>query len=184
MNDLIRLLQGGDLRSDGAGDEVAEDVILNVELFDLLLDGLYEADDLVRGRTAHALEKVSRVHPELFKKHTPELIKIAANDNLPIVSWHLAMLFVNLNLLPDERKDVISTLLYLLDNKSVFVKSWSISSLTILAMEDEGDKEMIISRIKKLEDSKSTAVRNRVSKALKTLEEGDPLPKGWYKIDR
>ncbi len=75
MNDLLELLKGGDMRSDGAADEVAEDVIQNPELFGLLFDGLSETDDLVRGRTAHALEKISRAHPELFKDSTGKLIE-------------------------------------------------------------------------------------------------------------
>lgn len=183
MNDLLELLEGGDLRSDGAADEVAEDVIENPELFDLLFDGLYEKDDLIRGRTAHALEKVSRVHPELFKQYIDELIKSAKNDHLPFVLWHLAMLFVNLDY-SQKKEEVISTLFYLLDNNSTFVKTWSISSLTILAMENEDEKDEIIGKIKSLKDNESAAVRNRVSKALNVLKNNADLPKGWSKIER
>jgi HEAT repeat protein len=184
MNNLLELLKGGDLRSDGAADEVAEDVIQNPELFDLLFEGLSEKDDLVRGRTAHALEKISRVRPELFKGSTGKLIEFAKSDHLPFVLWHLAMLFVNLNLTLEEKKEIISTLFYLLEDKSVFVKTWSISSLTILAMENPDINDEIIAKIKKLEKSKSAAVRNRVTKALKVLEENCILPKGWSKIER
>jgi len=113
-NQLLELLKGGDLRSDGQADEVAEDVIQNTELFDLLLDGPNEDDDLVRGRTALALEKVSRVHSELFKGYTDRLIEFAKNDSLPFVLWHLAMLFVNLDLSRNEENEIISTLFYLL----------------------------------------------------------------------
>ena len=184
MNDLLGLLKGGDLRSDGAADEVAAEVIENPELFDLLFDGLYEKDDLIRGRTAHALEKVSRVHPELLGQYTDKLIESAKKDHLPFVLWHLAMLFANLNLTSDEKKEIISTLFYLLENKNVFVKTWSISSLTILAMENPDEKDEIIIRIKKFEKSKSAAVRNRATKALNVLEESCFLPKGWSKIER
>ncbi|MGZ7117653.1 MAG: hypothetical protein ACXVHS_09455 [Methanobacterium sp.] len=184
MNELLELLKGEDLRSDGAADEVAEEVIQSPSLFDLLFEGLNESDDLVRGRTAHALEKVSRVHPQLFNGYVPALIEVVKNDSLPFVNWHLAMLFANLNLSPDEKKDVISTLFYLLQDGSVFVKSWSISTLTILAMENPDEKDIIIGEIKDLAKSESAAVRKRTSKSLNTLEEGYPLPKGWSKIDR
>ncbi|MGZ4857043.1 MAG: hypothetical protein ACXVZU_01615, partial [Methanobacteriaceae archaeon] len=110
MNDLLELLKGGDLRSDGAAEEVVDDIIQNPKLFDLLFDGLNEKDEVVRGRTAHALEKVSRMHPELFKGHIDELAKVARNDDVPFVCWHLAMIFANLDLSFDERRDVISTL--------------------------------------------------------------------------
>jgi len=116
-NQLLELLKGGDLHSDGPADEVAEDVIQNTELFDLLFYGLNEDDDLVRGRTLHALENVSRVHPELFKGYTDRLIESAKNDSLPFVFWHLAMLFVNLDLSRNEEKEIISTLLTFLKIK-------------------------------------------------------------------
>ncbi len=184
MNDLLELLKGGDLRSDGHSDEVAEEVIQNTEIFDLLLEGLNESDDLVRGRTAHALEKVSRAHPELFKGYTDKLIKLARDDHLPFVLWHLAMLFANLKLSDDEKKEVIFTLFYLLEDKSVFVKSWSISSLTILAVKNPKEKSRITAKIKSLKDTKSAAVRNRVSRAMDVLENDAPLPKGWSKVEK
>lgn len=184
MNDLLELLEGGDLRSDGAADEVAAEVEENPELFDLLFDGLNEKDDLIRGRTAHTLEKVSRLHPELFREYTDKLIESAKNDHLPFVLWHLAMLFANLDYPATKKKEVISTLFYLLDDKSTFVKTWSISSLTILAMESNGEKELIIAKIKKFKENESAVVRNRVGKALNVLENDEKIPKGWSKIER
>lgn len=100
----------------------------------------------MRGRTANALEKVSRVHPELFKEYTDRLIESAKNDSLPFVLWHLAMPFVNLDLSRNEKKEITSTLFYLLENNSTFVKTWSISGLTILAMENPEEKEEIIAK--------------------------------------
>jgi hypothetical protein len=57
MNKFLDLLIGGDLRSEGHADEVALDVINEPELFKLLLDGLDVEDDVVRGRTSHAMER-------------------------------------------------------------------------------------------------------------------------------
>jgi hypothetical protein len=181
MNDLVKMLRGGDSRSDGHADEVAFDVIQDPELFELLLDGLDKEDDRVRGRTSHALEKVSRTHPELFDGLLSRLLKQSLKDKLPVVRWHLAMLFVNLNLSEEETDEVISTLYFLLNDKSVFVKSWSISSLTILALANPNKKAEITAKIKVYESDKSAAVKNRVSKAMKVLEEGESLPRGWSK---
>lgn len=182
MNDLLMLLEGGDIRSDGHADEVAYEVIQNPELFELLLDGLREESDVVRGRTSHALEKVSHRHPELFNRILNQLMKQAVEDRLSMVRWHISMLLVNLKLSPDETVDVISTLEVLLNDKSVFVKSWAISGLTILALDNPANKQEIISKIKFLKDVKSAAVRNRVSKAMKVLEDGENIPRGWSKI--
>jgi HEAT repeat protein len=92
------------------------------------------------------------------------------------------MLFVNLNLSEAETSEVISTLYTLLEDNSVFVKSWSISSLTILALDNPDNKDEITSKLKALENDNSAAVRNRTSKALQTLEDGKKLPKGWMKV--
>ncbi len=181
MNDLLELLKGGDLRSDGHADEVASDIIQDPELFPLLLDGMAEEDNVVRGRTAHSLEKVARTRPELFDGLLDRLIEHVLDDKLPMVKWHLAMLFVNLKLSEAETSEVISTLYILLEDKSVFVKTWAISSLTILVLDNPDKKDEITSKIKALENDKSAAVRKRTSKAMRTLVDGEPLPKGWLK---
>jgi len=62
MNALLRKLSGGDLRSDGRANEVAEEVIRNPELLEQLLEGLDEPDDLVRARTVHVMERISRTN--------------------------------------------------------------------------------------------------------------------------
>lgn len=98
-----------------------------------------------------------------------------------MVKWHLAMLFVNLNLTNEETDEVISTLYILLNDKSVFVKAWSISSLTILALDNPDKKAEIIGKIKVFENDKSAVVKNRVSKAMKVLENSETLPRGWSK---
>ncbi len=98
-----------------------------------------------------------------------------------MVKWHLAMLFVNLNLSEAEIGEVVSTLYKLLEDKSVFVKARTISSLTILALDNPDKEDEITSKLKALENDESAAVRNRTSKALRTLEDGEPLPKGWLK---
>jgi hypothetical protein len=93
----------------------------------------------------------------------------------------MVMLFVNLELSDKEIDKVITKLYILLNDKSVFVMSWTISSLTILALDNPNKKTDITSKIKVFENSKSAAVRNRVSKAMKVLENGEALPTGWSK---
>jgi hypothetical protein len=78
--------------------------------------------------------------------------------NCLVVRWHLAMLLVNLELSTNETDKVISTLYILLKDKSVFVKSWAISGLTILALKKNNKKEDRTEEIKFLQDNKSPAV--------------------------
>ena len=60
MNQLLEWLSGGDLRSDGIPSEVADLVLEQLHLIPDLLEGLEKSEDVIRGRTADALEKVAR----------------------------------------------------------------------------------------------------------------------------
>lgn len=59
---LLTILVGGDLRSDGRSNEVVEKVLEDPSLLPVLIKGLCVEDDVVRGRTVDALEKVARTH--------------------------------------------------------------------------------------------------------------------------
>ena len=183
MNELLGKLGGGDLRSDGRADEVAEEVSKNPQLLDRLIEGLSESDDVIRGRTAHALEKISRTNPEMLTGLTPQFIKLATEDKVPMVRWHFAMIFANIALSGKETDAIISSLFHLLKDESVFVRSWSIASLAILGRKNKSRRREIIGRIKVLQNDKSIAVRTRADKAIKILEnENEPIPASWSKV--
>ena len=184
MNELLEKLAGGDLRSDGRGNEVADEVIRNPLLLAKLVEGLSESDDVVRARTAHALERISRVKPELLEGLTSQFIELAETDAVPMVKWHLAMIFGNMMFSEKETSTVVSALFHLLEEESVFVKSWAIVSLTILGRKKRGKSREIITRIKALQNDKSIAIRTKVVKALRVLEnENEPIPPNWIKGD-
>ena len=92
MSLILDWLDGGDLRSDGLSDEVAELVLKNLHLLDELVEGLSVPDDVVRGRTADALEKISRSRPEMMVDHLPMLLRMGKEDMVPMVRWHIAMM--------------------------------------------------------------------------------------------
>jgi len=182
MNDLLFLLTGGDLRSDGRANEVADEVLANPNLFPLLFEGLDETDDVVRGRTSHALEFVSRTRPELLTSHLPQLLDLARKDDVAMVRWHLAMIFANLSIFEEIIDQTLSVLYDLLDDPAVFVKSWAISSLCIIGKHYPHLRGEIISWIIPLREDYSIAIRTRVAKALTALEnEEEPIPPGWVK---
>jgi len=181
MNELVALLAGGDLRSDGRGDEVADEVMQNPALYPLLLEGLDEEDDVVRGRTAHALERVSRVQPELLLPDLSQFIILSLEDELPMVRWHLTMIFGYLSLFPGETDRLVEALYALLGDESVFVRSWTIASLCLIGRDYPARRGEIIGRIVPLTQDPSIAIRTRTKKALTVLEDGAPLPAGWQK---
>ncbi|MBU7023721.1 MAG: hypothetical protein HXS40_06095 [Theionarchaea archaeon] len=184
MNELLEKLRGGDLRSDGRANEVVEEVHESPHLLSKVIQGLDEPDDVVRGRTADVLEKISRTAPESLKGLTRKFMNVAAHDEVPMVRWHLVMIFGNIELSQEERDDVVSLLLHLLHDESVFVKSWAIVTLCILGLRYERRRKEIIEDIRALQDDESIAIRSKVAKAVKVLEFKSDMPAGWYKCQK
>jgi HEAT repeat protein len=182
MNEILQWLSGGDLRSDGMANQAAEFILEHPRLLYELFDGLKSGEDLIRGRTADALEKVARTKPDLFIDYLPDLLHIARADQVPMVKMHLAMLFGHLLACDVDIVEILSVLLNLLDDKSAFVKSWSIVSLCIVGKRHPKYTKDIFEDIARLHDDSSIAIRTRVKKALELLgDEEAKFPKGWVK---
>ena len=182
MNNLLKTLSGGNLQSDGRANEVAHKVIAQPQLLNQLIEGLSEFDDVIRARTAHVLERICRTHSEMLLGLLPQFIELAVRDEVPMVKWHLAMIFGNLTVSDDTIDVIISTLFRMLKDKSAFVKGWSIVSLTILGRKKRAWRGRIIGKIKPLQDDESIAVRSKVMKAVTVLEnDNEPIPTGWAK---
>lgn len=182
MNPLLAALAGGDIRSDGEANRVADLVAENPGLVDDLTQGLLSTDGVVRARTSHALERLSRSKPELFANYLPLFIRTGKKDREPTVRWHIAMLLGNLTLLRDQKNTITSTLLHMLDDESVFVKSWTIVSLCLIAREYPDKRGRILKRIAPLKEDRSAAIRARARKAVELLMfDGLKFPAGWIK---
>ncbi len=183
-NHLLGMLAGGDLRSDGMSNEVVEIVLANEELFDDLYVGLRDSDDVVRGRAADALEKIARSRPELLVEHLPELIHIAKSDSVAMVRWHIAMILGYLTIYPDIVGEISAVLVDLLVDQSVFVKSWTIVSLSIVGRNYPEWKDEVIFAISGMQGDRSAAIRTKVKKALSLLADDElPYPPGWIKSE-
>ena len=185
MNQLLEWLRGGNLRSDGFAPQAADLVIKQPQLLTELLEGLDEPDDVVRARTADALERVARVNPEPFNDHLPRFTAIARGDPIPMVRWHMAMLLGDLIIFEDARDEIQVTLDQLLRDGSPFVRSWAISSLTMLGRKYPDEREGIVKKIVPLHQDSSIAVRHRARKATDLLMDDQlQIPTGWIKSTR
>jgi hypothetical protein len=184
MAQIENWLSGGDLRSDGASDEVAQVIIHNPEMLPDLIASLDAEDAVVRGRAADSIEKVGRILPEAVVPHIDRLITALKEDEVPMVRWHLAMVLGHLAMYED-RADLIETaLLERLEDDSVFVVSWAIASLCILAYQYPARLPGIANAIVLFEKSESAALRARARKAMAALTEpGASLPPGWVKSE-
>jgi hypothetical protein len=118
---LLSILVGGDLRSDGRSNEVVDQVLADPGLLPDLMKGLYVDDDVVRGRTADALEKVARIHHHLYVPYLPLLLRKARTDDVYMVRFHLAMIFGYVEVDEEMKLTIVETLTKLLHDDSVFV---------------------------------------------------------------
>jgi HEAT repeat protein len=182
MNQILKWLSGGDLRSDGMSDEVAQFILENPSLFDELFEGLHISDDVIRGRTANALEKVAREKPDLFETRIPVLLQVIEGEIVPLAKMHLAMILGHLVVCGESIEDITMALLKLSDDESAFTRSWAIVSLSIVVKQYPENSDRIFERLIFLQEDPSAAVRTRARKAMTVLgEEGSKLPKGWIK---
>lgn len=184
MNQILAWLAGGDLRSDGLANEAAQAVLQNPHLFDDLYQGLSAPDDVIRGRAADALEKVAREKPDLLVEHLPQLVQLSQSDPVPMVKMHLAMIFGHLSIYPQHVSELRTALFELLEDESVFAKSWAIASLCILGRKFPVESQAITRSIAPLKADPSVAVRSKVRNALTILSlPTAPFPKGWIKSE-
>ncbi len=184
MSSIVEWLSSGDLRSDGAANEVVDLVLQNPDLIEDVLGALRAADDVVRGHAADALEKIARSLPALLGDHVDEIMATARRDEVPMVRWHLAMILGYLSQCEARVEDLMDTLIHLLDDGSVFVQSWSIVSLCIIARAYPQRSREILSKIERLKQSESAAVRTKVRQAISLLiDPRQPFPKGWIKSE-
>jgi HEAT repeat protein len=183
-NQLLGWLSGGDLRSDGQATEVAELVLDAPDLFPDLVAGLDEPDDVVRGRTADALEKISRSRPELVNEHLGKILLLANHDPVPMVRWHLVMVLGYLSIVQDNMDRIFPVLREMLGDESVFVRCWVVTSLAIIGKKYESKSENVAGLLSTLTSDPSPALRTRARKALEVLtHENKPFPKEWIKSE-
>ncbi len=184
MNQLLQWLAGGDLRSDGLSNEAASFVLENPEVFDDLFEGLEVSDDVIRGRAADALEKVSRSRPDLFSDRLSDLFQIAEKDRVPMVLMHVAMMLGHLVTYEEKIDEIFDVLVELLGHESAYVRSWAIVSLCIIGKEYPARCSEVVDLLVPLERDRSVAINTRATKAVHVLtQEGAAFPKGWIKSE-
>lgn len=185
MSNISKMLSGGDLRSDGMANEVVRLVRENPFLANELIEGMTAKDDVVRGRSADVLEKLTRDHPEYVQSELDLIIRLALNDPVPMVRWHAAMILTNLLTVVNNADEIYHGLIAILDDHSAIVKCWAISGLCFLGRKYPSKNKHILRRLSKLETDTSIAVRHRAATAMKVLLNNHlPMPGGWIKSKR
>jgi len=162
---LLEKLSGGDLRSIGKADLIANE-IQNQKDFDILFDCLHSDNRLIVMRAADAVEKITIRCADYLSGHKKELLgfcKCAENIEF---KWHLALLLPRLSLSKNEYNFVWETLsAWLLDQKeSKIVRANSIQALFELSGQDLAAKEKLDNILKKVEKEKVPSLLARIRK--------------------
>ena len=166
---ILDKLRGGDLRSIGRSNEVAEDIEKNVSLFETVFKGLYDSDPVLRMRSADVIEKVTRKNPQLLSHHTSEVISILTTVEQQEVCWHMAQIAPRIVYSPNEENEIIKALKRYLTHKSKIVRVSAMESLANIAERNRSILNEVIEIIKMHKATGSPAIQVRGRKLLKRL---------------
>jgi hypothetical protein len=148
-----------------------EDVLAHHERLPLLVEGLDSPEDIIRAKTAHALERIADADPDLIAGYVATFIRIARSDQVPMVRLHMAMI---LGEIPVEQEDldmVIGTLEHLLaEDDNLFVKSWSIVSLAHIGLRVPSRKPGIVDAIWPFREHGDGLLQAKAARAIEMLE--------------
>lgn len=184
MKELTDWLAGGDVRSDGPASEVAAMVVANPHLIGDLVTGLDSDEKTIRGRTADALEKVARSRPDEMAQWLPKLLTALEGDRLPAVRFHMAMLLGHLSHQRDHVESITRALLARLEDESAFTRSWTVTSLLMIARQHPTLHADIAEALAARHPDPSKAVQSRLGRALALISDPDkPLPANWVKAE-
>ena len=122
MHPILQKLTGGDRRSIGRANEVADEIVADSTLFAVVLEGLLFEDPIVRMRAADAIEKASIKRPELLQPHKSTLLNEVAAIGQQEVRWHLSLMLPRHRLEAAELNQLLAILDAHLRDRSAIVR--------------------------------------------------------------
>lgn len=171
MNDIIRMLEEGDLRSIGRVPEVLSRIADQPDLFSDVIQAMTHPDPGVRMRASDAVEKISRTKPDCLKSHKSFLLNLVMESNQQEVRWYLAQIVTRLELLPEERSKAADSLFSFLDDSSKIVQTNALQALVDLAWEDDDLFSKVRVEVERLAETGSPAVSSRAGKLFLQLDD-------------
>ncbi|REL37738.1 hypothetical protein DYD21_08120 [Rhodohalobacter sp. SW132] len=105
MEEFIKYLQGGDLRSIADVEQLIP-LIKNQKNFDELFRFLSSKDRLVVMRAADAAEKITKTDPSYLDSHKSEIIELLYHAKDKELKWHLALMVSRIDLSENELERV------------------------------------------------------------------------------
>jgi hypothetical protein len=163
------MLAGGDRRSIGRSDEVAELINKHPEQVAELVELLRDSDPCICMRAGDAMEKASRKNPAMLQAHKAELLGLLAEAKQQEVRWHLAAMVPRLQLTVPERRRAVKLLRLYLEDRSSIVKTFAMQGLADIALQDLAQQPMVTELIRSLTRTGTPAMRARGRKILRQL---------------
>lgn len=166
MNILTKLARG-DLRTTGASDEVAKEIVNDQKLFDQVVMGLYKDDPGLRMRCADAIEKASAQRPELLISHKDEMLGVIGNIDQQEVQWHVAQIVPRFVLSDGELERALKLLeRYFAGSKSNIVRTFALQAICDLAAANPKHSKLADSYLQKALGDPAHSLQARARKIL------------------
>ena len=125
---LNMLAEGGKKNTLGRAEEVVQIVLSDQARLDELYQCLFDDDAWLRMRAVDALEKVCRVHPHWLEPYVEKLLTEVAAIDQASIQWHLAEMFNEISLTPDQEKRAIAIMKRTIATNDV---DWIVASNTM-----------------------------------------------------
>ena len=163
------LLAGGDRRSIGRANEVAEIVHKRPKRFRELVACLWNEDPIVRMRAADAAEKASALRPALLAPFKAEMLGLLAETTQQEIRWHLAQMIPRLKLDDAERRRASTAFNSFLSDRGSLVRTAAMQGLADLAGTDARHRSQVADLIENLMRTGTPAMRARGRQLLRQL---------------
>jgi hypothetical protein len=170
MAKILSKLQGGDRRSIGKVNDVVRAVQNKPDLFNELVNGLFDDDPVVCMRAADAMEKITLDNPHFLQPIKTRLICLAQQTQQQELRWHLAQMLPRLKLTPEESAALTDMFFDYLKDKSKIVVTFAMQALSDLAVKEAAVSTRVIRAIEQLTQSGSPAIQSRGKKLLSRLK--------------
>jgi hypothetical protein len=167
---IAAMLKGGDRRSIGKSNQIAQLVLSEPQRFAELFECLWDEDPIVRMRAADAAEKVTVTRPELLNPHKQELLGLLDEAQQIELRWHLALMVPRLSLSGPERARAATALQRYLEDRSSIVKTFAMQGLADLARQDSNLRGPARRVLEESLRSGTAAMKARARKLLKALQ--------------
>jgi hypothetical protein len=171
-NNFKSAISNGDLRSVRGVSAVVDEVLQDPKRFREIFSLMFDPNAAVRMRAIDAIEKITKIKPELLRPYKKTILSKIATIEQKEVQWHVAQIIPRLELSSRESLEAKSILeRYLKASNSNIVRVMSLQAVADLALQGNITKQNVIRGIgEHMSIIKSPSVWARSKKLLKQLQ--------------